>query len=99
MVRAFLVAGARRLTNTASYGAWIRNNGTHSTKTVGYKCWNTELIENANVILGPQWTSLDDKIAIGIEWYLAMVEKSMKKTTENAASTSSSRARVAALHH
>jgi hypothetical protein len=95
MVRAFLVAGAARLTNTASYAAWFRNNGTWFTKTVGHKCWNTELIENANVVLGPQWTSLDEKIATGIQWYLTMVTNSMNNTTENATSTCCYEAKVA----
>lgn len=86
MVRALLLEGIVKLTDTASYGAWIRNNGTHSTKTVGYKCWNTELIENANTVLAREWTSLDEKIATGTQWYLAAVMKSMEKTIADATS-------------
>ena len=61
----------------ASYSAWIKHNGNHSTKTVGYRCWNTELIENANIALAPNWTSLDGKIATGINWCLSNIRKSL----------------------
>lgn len=83
---ALLLDGVTKLTETASYGAWIRNNGTHSTKTVDYKCWNTELIENANTVLAPHWTSLDGRVASGIPLYLAGIKESMEKIIANAAS-------------
>jgi hypothetical protein len=45
----------------ASYRAWVRNDGTHETKTVGRKCWNTELVASLNHVLTPYWISLDSE--------------------------------------
>jgi hypothetical protein len=45
-----------------SYLAWVRNNGTHYTQAVKYKCWNTELVANLNHVLTPYWVSLDSEV-------------------------------------
>jgi hypothetical protein len=45
----------------SSYLAWVRNEGTHQTKTVRFKCWNTELVASLNHVLTPYWVSLDSE--------------------------------------
>ncbi|EAU36995.1 predicted protein [Aspergillus terreus NIH2624] len=39
----------------ASYAAWCRNHGTHTTKTVGYRCWNEEILQPMFEIMDPCW--------------------------------------------
>jgi len=46
----------------SSYLAWVRHEGTYSTKSVGSKCWNTELVANLNDTLTRYWVSLDEEI-------------------------------------
>ena len=46
----------------SSYLAWVRNEGTHRTKSVGYKCWNTELVASMNHVSVPHWLSLDENV-------------------------------------
>jgi hypothetical protein len=46
----------------SSYLAWVRHEGTHETKSVGKKCWNTELVASLNRVLTPYWLSLDSKV-------------------------------------
>jgi hypothetical protein len=45
-----------------SYLAWVRHEGTHSTKTVGFKCWNTDLVANLNDISTRYWVSFDEEV-------------------------------------
>jgi hypothetical protein len=45
-----------------SYLAWVRHEGTYSTKSVKAKCWNTELVANLNNVLTPYWVSLDEEV-------------------------------------
>jgi hypothetical protein len=68
----------------------MRNNGTHHTITVSHKCWNTELIENANIALAPNWMRLDGELAEGVYQYLGSIKKSLEKITSNAISAYSS---------
>jgi hypothetical protein len=46
----------------SSYLAWVRHNGTHSTASVGPKCWNTELVTSLNDVLTPHWVSFDSEV-------------------------------------
>jgi hypothetical protein len=86
-VRALLVEALTVLTPIASYVAWIKHNGTYSTKSVGYRCWNTELIENANLALALDWTSLDSKIATGINCCLSNIRTSLDNVIGDAIGT------------
>ena len=45
-----------------SYLAWVRHKGTHSTPSVGSKCWNTELVANLNDVLTQYWVSFDEEV-------------------------------------
>jgi hypothetical protein len=47
----------------SSFGAFIRNYGTHETRAVGFRCWNTELIQCLNAVTHHGWTELDRTIA------------------------------------
>ena len=69
----------------SSYRAWVRHNGTHSTKTIKYKCWNTELVASLNHVLTPYWVSFDseaenDIVAIStkLQDYLNRFEQAAK---------------------
>lgn len=73
------------LTDTASYRAFIRKNGSHSTKTVDYRNWNEELIRNANVVLGRDWTSMDEQIKSGFDRYSRDMNDSVEFVLESAA--------------
>ncbi|KAL4890258.1 hypothetical protein BDV59DRAFT_195181 [Aspergillus ambiguus] len=42
----------------SSYLAWCRNNGTHTTLTVGYRCWNTEILQPVFPKLRAHWDQL-----------------------------------------
>ena len=46
----------------SSYLAWVRHEGTHWTRTVGHKCWNTELVTSLNHVLTPYWVSFDSEV-------------------------------------
>ena len=46
----------------SSHLAWVRHKGTHQTKAVGFKCWNTELVASLNRVLTPYWVSLDSEV-------------------------------------
>jgi hypothetical protein len=75
---------AKNLTLTATYAAFIKNHGTHCTAAAGHRCWNTELIETANVLVYADWTKLDQTIAKGIMRYLENVTESMEKVVAEA---------------
>ena len=45
-----------------SYQAWVRHDGTYSTKTVKHKCWNTELVGSLNHVLTRYWVSFDSDV-------------------------------------
>jgi len=75
------------LTRIASYRALIRHDGNHWTKTLGHKCWNTELIESANLVLRENWTNFDTQIATAIDQFLVDIKKAMDHITASATST------------
>lgn len=87
LVRALLPTCIAQLTRTASYRAFIKKNGTHRTRAVGLRCWNTELIENVNLVLALAWTGLDEHIATGFSRRLAEIKKSVSKITASATSS------------
>ena len=75
-----------KLTDIASYRAFIRKNGSHSTKTTGFRNWNAELIRNANVVLARDWASMDEQIASGFDRHSADMKKSLDMILESASS-------------
>lgn len=79
---------AAQLTETASYRAWIGRNGRHYTNRVPFRCWNTELIENASTAVAYDWVILDQTITTGVQLYRQDVQRSMEKIVTVASRTS-----------
>jgi hypothetical protein len=48
--------------NPATYGAFCRNNGDHSTPAVGKVNWNAEIISKMRDDLIPQWQDWEEEI-------------------------------------
>ncbi|KAK2743243.1 hypothetical protein FQN57_004932 [Myotisia sp. PD_48] len=42
----------------SSYRAWCAHNGTHTTEKQGYRCWNSELIDEMTSTLEESWETL-----------------------------------------
>ena len=42
-----------------SVESWFNNRGTHRTRTIGWKCWNTELASVLNRAGGESWRQID----------------------------------------
>ena len=54
------ICGSWSSMHHSSFRAFINQRGTHSTRTVGYRCWNTELVSCLNSITAVRWAELDE---------------------------------------
>jgi Dynamin family len=55
----FVTCASWNAMHHSSHKAFINHNGTHETKSVGFRCWNTELIQNMNKYSAKRWSDLD----------------------------------------
>ena len=57
--------------HSATFNAWVRNDGAHKSKAKGYYSWNSELVEPVACKMGNAWLSFDKSIEEGKEKYFS----------------------------
>ena len=57
------VCDSWRSWHQSSFRAFLNQRGTHYTPAVGYRCWNTELVECLNFVTAVRWTEIDQTIS------------------------------------